>query len=86
MIAERQTLASGFMMDAGMRLADKQGKLHRRNDGPEAGASNTKNSPSFHAARHIGFPSVSGETVPMCGAAAAGRVLSRTTERRHECQ
>ena len=78
--------SSGFMMDAGMRLADKLRKKHHQDEGSEVGASgNPVNTPSFCAARNIACPSLSGET-RACGTVAAGRVLSRTTSRRHECQ
>ena len=78
--------SSGFKPVAGMHLADKLGEKHRQNDGAEVRASGiSQYNPAFCAARHIGFPSETGETVSTCGAAAAGRVLSRST-RRHECQ
>lgn len=77
----------GFKMVPAERLADKLREKHQQDEGTEVGASgNPENSPWFCAARINAYPSISRGSAFVWGTAAAGRVHSRTTDRRHEWQ
>lgn len=77
----------GFKTVQAERLADKLPKKHHKDEESEVRASgNPVNTSSFYVARLNAYPSFSRGTAFSCEAVAAGRVPSRASQRRTQCQ